>query len=61
MFTPPKDLLEWLNTQRPLDNAGKKRVLTLRWLVFGEIERTSPDPPPRAITHFTPDNAVSGE
>lgn len=54
MFTPAKELLEWLNTQKPADKAGKKRVVTLRWLVFGELERTAPEPPPTAITHFTP-------
>ena len=54
MFTPPQELLEWLGKQRPLDQAGKKRVLTLRWLVFGELERTVPDPP-KSIMEFVPD------
>ncbi len=55
IMLPPSQVLEWLNKQRPADQQGKKAVLTLRWLVFAEIERCAPAPVPTSITHFTPD------
>ncbi len=55
MFTPAGELLTWLNAQRPADEAGRRRLLTLRWLVFGELERSGPEPVPKSITHFVPD------
>ncbi|MBJ6109459.1 hypothetical protein JAO73_10570 [Hymenobacter sp. BT523] len=61
MFTPPAELLQWLNRQRPADKAGQKAVLTIRWLISAELDRAAPDPPPRAITHFTPDDGPGAQ
>lgn len=54
IMAAPAEVLRWLDKQRPLDAAGKKCVLTLRWLVHAELDRSVPDPPP-SITHFTPE------
>ncbi len=51
----PADVLQWLNRQRPADEQGKKCLVALRWLVHAEIDRCAPEPPPKSITHFTPD------
>ena len=58
MFTPAADLLEWLGKQRPLTEAGKKRILTLRWLVHAELDRTEaglPRATAPAAPHVGPD------
>ena len=57
MFAPAGEVLAWLNRQRPAAASEKRLLLTLRWLVFAELERTAPEPVPRAITEFVPDAA----
>lgn len=50
LFTPPADLLGWLDEQRRLhqrDEVTCRHLLTLRWLVLAELDRTAPDPPPK--------------
>jgi hypothetical protein len=58
MMAHPTKVLDWLNKQRPLDNEGKKAVVTLRWLVFGELERTMPDIS-KSISDFTPEEPTA--
>jgi hypothetical protein len=45
LFTPPAELLGWLEEQRRLhqrDPAMCRHLLTLRWLVLAELDRTAP-------------------
>jgi hypothetical protein len=45
LFTPPAELLGWLEEQRRLhqrDPAMRRHLLTLRWLVLAELDRTAP-------------------
>lgn len=44
-FTPPAELLGWLEEQRRLhqrDPAMCRHLLALRWLVLAELDRTAP-------------------
>lgn len=46
LFTPPAELLGWLEEQRRLhqrDPAMCRHLLTLRWLVLAELDRTAPN------------------
>lgn len=51
LFTAPHDLVGWLDDQARLhqkDPAVYRHLLTLRWLVLAELDRTSPEPPFKA-------------
>lgn len=51
LFTPPAALLGWLDEQRRLlqgDPVACRHLLTLRWLVLAELDRTAPEPGPKA-------------
>lgn len=50
LFTPPADLIGWLDDQarqHQKDPALRRHLLTLRWLVLAELDRTAPAPPPQ--------------
>lgn len=51
-FTPPAALLGWLDElsrQRHVGPEAKRHLLTLRWLVLAELDRTAPEPPPKPV------------
>jgi hypothetical protein len=48
LFTPPAELLGWLDEQSRLhqrDPVRRKHLLTLRWLLLAELDRTAPERP----------------
>lgn len=51
LFTRPADLIGWLDDQsrqHQQDPVVRRHLLTIRWLVLAELDRTAPEPPPKA-------------
>ena len=52
-FTAPAQLLGWLDEQarqHPHEPVVRRHLLTLRWLVLAELDRTAPAPPLKPLT-----------
>lgn len=50
LFTPPAELLGWLDEQarrHQRDPELRRHLLTLRWLLLAELDRTASEPPPK--------------
>ncbi|MDB5268031.1 MAG: hypothetical protein JWP58_1071 [Hymenobacter sp.] len=50
----PEEILKWLNTLTSRDGLTAKCLLGMRWLVLAELERSVPEPEPKALPAFTP-------
>jgi hypothetical protein len=50
----PEEILEWLNKLQAKDGLTGRCLLGMRWLVLAELDRTVPEPAPRAVPAFTP-------
>jgi hypothetical protein len=51
LFTPPAELRGWLDDQalqHQKDPVLQRHLRTIRWLVLAELDRTAPEPPPKA-------------
>ena len=49
-FTPPEALAHWLRVQAQVHRGDKevqRHLLTLRWLVLAELDRSAPPAPPK--------------
>ncbi len=58
LFTPPGELVGWLDDQsrqHQKDPVTTRHLLTIRWLVLAELDRTAPEPPakPDGLTSTT--------
>ncbi|WP_210521599.1 hypothetical protein [Hymenobacter terricola] len=53
-FATAQEVLTWLNSLKARDQLTGRCLLTMRWLVLDELERSAPEPPPKAVPAFTP-------
>jgi hypothetical protein len=51
LFTRPAELIGWLDDQSrqyQKDPVVRRHLLTIRWLVLAELDRTAPELPPKS-------------